>query len=77
MLANAQQQTCTFRRQKFGLLHLKFSAEFNERSLNLFRPNPWRRERIKLNFYFAVPQKVLKAFLKPFEVPQRSVKIKT
>ena len=29
----AQQQTNLFRRQKFGLVYLKFSAEFNEFSL--------------------------------------------
>ena len=40
--------------------------------------------KIKLNFYFrtlcSVPKgfmKALKAFIKPFETPQRSVKIKT
>ena len=30
-----QQQTCTLRRQKFGLLYVKFSAEFIELSLFL------------------------------------------
>ena len=27
--------------------------------------------------HFVVPQKVFKAFIKPFEAPQRSAKIKT
>ena len=52
----------------------------------LSRPNPGRREKNKLNFYFRTSlcclkrfMKVLKAlnaFMKPFEVQQRSVKIK-
>ena len=29
----AQQQTSTFRRQKFNLFYVEFSAEFNENSL--------------------------------------------
>ena len=37
--------------------------------------------KIKLSFlfshFFVVGQKVLKAFIKPFEAPQRSVKMKT
>ena len=47
------------------------------------RPNPRRKEKINLNFYFALLccawkgfMKVFKAFIKPFEAPQRSVKIK-
>ena len=50
---------------------------------NPSRPNPGRREKIKLDFYFhffAMPQKgFMKAFqalIKAFEAPQRSVKIK-
>ena len=48
---------------------------------NPSRPNPGRREKIKLNFYFLCGAsksfiKALKAFMKPFEAPQRSVKIK-
>ena len=46
-------------------------------------PNPGRRKKIKLNFYFHFSlwclkkfYEGLKAFLKPFEAPQRSVKIK-
>ena len=31
----AQQQTSTFRGQTFGLFYLKFSAEFNELTLNV------------------------------------------
>ena len=45
--------------------------------------NPGQSEKIKLNFYFHTLcgaskgfMKVLKAFIKPFEAPQRSVKIK-
>ena len=30
----AAQETNTFRRQKFGMFYLKFSAKFNELSLN-------------------------------------------
>ena len=52
--------------------------------LNLSLPDPGRREKINLNIifshFFVVPQKVfmksLKAFTKPFEASQRSVKIK-
>ena len=48
------------------------------------RPNPGRREKINLNFYFHTSlwclkrfYEDLKAFIKPFEAPQRSVKITT
>ena len=47
--------------------------------LNPSRPNPGGREKININFYFhtLVPQKVLlKAFIKHFEAPQRSVILK-
>ena len=44
---------------------------------NPSRPKPLRREKINLKFlflhFFVVPQK---AFIKPFEAPQRSTKIK-
>ena len=43
------------------------------------RPNPGRREKIKLNFYFYTSLWALKIFmkaLKTFEALQRSVKIK-
>ena len=33
--AQQQQQTNSFRRQKFGLFYLEFSAEFNELALNV------------------------------------------
>ena len=39
------------------------------------RPDPGQREKIKLNFRFHTLW-CLKAFIKPFEAPQRSVKIK-
>ena len=32
--------------------------------------------KIKLNFYFHISLRCLKAFIKPFEAPQNSVKIK-
>ena len=48
--------------------------------VNPSRLDPGRREKNNLNFYFShlfmVPQKVFKAFMKPFEAPQRNVKIK-
>ena len=50
--------------------------------VNPSRPNPGRREKIKLNFYFHASLwcrkrfEAFKAFIKPFEAPQRSVKIK-
>ena len=34
------------------------------------------KEKLNLNFYFQTSFQALKAFLKPFEAPQRSVKIK-
>ena len=41
------------------------------------RPNPGRREKIKLNFYFHTSLWCFKkAFIKPFEASQKSVKIK-
>ena len=49
---------------------------------NPSRPDPGQREKIDLNFYFHTSlyaskgfMKALKAFIKPFEAPQRSVKI--
>ena len=57
----------------------------NAVNTNPSRPNLGRREKIKLNFYFYTSlgwlkrkgfMKDLKAFMKPFEAPQRSVKIK-
>ena len=46
-------------------------------------PGPGQREKINLNFYFTLLcgasqgfMKAFKAFIKPFEAPQRSVKIK-
>ena len=55
------------------------SSAFN----NLFRPNPGRREKINLNFYFRTSlgclkmlYKGLKSLKKHFEEPQRTVKIK-
>ena len=41
--------------------------------LNLSRPNPGRREKNKLNFHFHTS---LWCLIKPFEAPQRSMKIK-
>ena len=50
--------------------------------LNPSHPNPGQREKINLNFYFHTSlrysngfMKALKAFINPFEPPQRSVKI--
>ena len=44
--------------------------------VNPSRPDPGRREKINLNFYFHTSLRCLKkAFERPFEVPQRSVKI--
>ena len=41
------------------------------------RPNPGRREKIKLNFYFHTSLWYFKkAFIKPFEASQKNVKIK-
>ena len=47
-------------------------------SLNPSHPNPGRREKVKLNVYFRTSLwcMALKAFIKPFEAPQRKVKIK-
>ena len=51
--------------------------------INPLRPDSGRREKINLNFYFHTScgaskgfMKALKAFIKPFEAPQRSTKIK-
>ena len=51
------------------------------RDVNPSRPDTGRREKSKLkvifSHFFVVPQKVLREdFTKPFEAPQRSVKIK-
>ena len=48
-------------------------------TLNPSRPDPGRREKVNLNFYFHTSLWWLKRFyegLKPFEAPQRSVKVK-
>ena len=54
-----------------------FDGQFNPS-----HPNPGRREKIKLNFIFTLLcgtskgfMKALKVVIKPFEEPQRSVKI--
>ena len=51
--------------------------------INPSRPDPGRREKINLIFLFTLLcgaskgfMKAFKAFTKPFEAPQRSVKIK-
>ena len=53
-----------------------------EKELNPSRPDRGRKEKINLNFYFQTScgaskgfYEGLKVFIKPFEVPQRSVKI--
>ena len=50
---------------------------------NPYRPNPGQKEKIKLIFIITLLSgaskgfmKVFKAFIKPFQAPQRSVKIK-
>ena len=61
-----------------------YNASTNSQAhVNPSRPNPGRIEKIKLNFYFHPSfgtskgfMKTLKAFIKPFETPRRSVKIK-
>ena len=62
---------------------LKPFQQCNHSLINPLRPNPGRREKINLNFYFHTSlgasegfMKAFKAFIKPFEAPQRSVKIK-
>ena len=65
-------------------MNLYFFASESEKItfsyINPSRPNSGRREKINLNFYFlpylCYLKKTLKVFIKPFEAPQRSVKIK-
>ena len=47
-------------------------------TIYLFPPHPGRREKINSNFYFTLLCGAAKGFvaLKPFEAPQRSVRIK-
>ena len=55
------------------------SERLEVKLFNRSRPNPGQREKIRLNFYFHISLvviKALKVFMKPFEAPQRSVKIK-
>ena len=61
-----------------SIVTLSSTNEFNPS-----RPDPERREKINVSFYFCIvcgPSKgfikALKAFTKPLEAPQRSVKIK-
>ena len=52
--------------------------------INPSRPDPGRREKILIQIFIFTPlcdaskgfMRALKAFIKPFEVPQRRVKIK-
>ena len=73
----------------FVILLLEVNAFFklmsfpNNGVLTLPVPIPDEEKKLKLNFYFRILcgaskgfTKALKAFIKPFEVPQRSVKIK-
>ena len=60
-----------------------YEVEDSVRVVNSSRPNPRRREKIKLMFIFILlcgaskgVMKALKVFIKPFEAPQRSMKIK-
>ena len=61
---------------------LSYSKSNYFTKLNPFRPDPGRGEQINLNFHFTLlcgaskgSMKVLKAFIKPSEAPQTSVKI--
>ena len=56
-----------FKPNKVGL---KYEA------LNPSRPDPGRREKIELNFYFHTSCGAPKGFMKAFKVPQSSVKVK-
>ena len=51
-----------------------------ETQFNPFRPNPWRREKMKLNFYFYDSFWCLERFYEglkgTFEASQRKAKIK-
>ena len=53
-----------------------------KQNINSSRPNPRQRKKVKLNFYFHTSLWYLKrfyegkAFIKPFEAPQRSAEIK-
>ena len=50
--------------------------------VNPFRPNPRRRDKTNLNFIFTLLCGASKgfmkgkAFIKPFDAPQRSIKVK-
>ena len=60
--------------------HLKKSYKDFLKTIYTFPSQSWtkRKNQIKFLFshFFVVSQKVLKSFIKPFEAPQRSVKIK-
>ena len=66
--------------------HENKNHEIHEETVNEFNPacpNNGQRGKIKLNFYFFTSlwclrsfNEALKAFIKPFEAPERSVKIK-
>ena len=59
------------------LLKNCFTEAFQISDVNPFRPDPGRRDKINFNFYFHTSMKwLIKAFIKPSEAPQRSVKIK-
>ena len=59
------------------MLKILIMESYPRMKLSPSRPNPRRRElKFLFAYFFAVLQKVLKAFIKPFEAPQRSVKIK-
>ena len=46
------------------------------RAVNPSRPNPGRREKINLKFLFSHFVVIHQKVLKPFEAPQRNVRIK-
>ena len=59
------------------MLKILIMESYSRMKLSPSRPDPWRRElKFLFAYFFVVPQKVLKAFIKPFEAPQRNVKIK-
>ena len=62
------------------ICNIGFCVQNNKVIANPSRPNHKWREKVKINFYFHTSlwclKRSLKAFIKPFEALQRSVKIK-
>ena len=75
-----QRDACSKLAIKYKIKSVNVMLNFGK--VNPFRPNPRRRGKTNLNFIFTLLCGASKgfmkgkAFIKPFEAPQRSIKVK-